>query len=169
MTLAELPAVNATLNGLSTVLIATGWLMIRSERKRAHAACMISAVVTSSAFLACYLVYHANVGSVHFTDRSVARPIYFTLLISHLMLAFTVVPLVVATLVPAIRARWQRHRRIARLTLPVWLYVSVTGVIVYLMLYQWFPSAEIPSKLHPRATSAVPAGAMPRVVVQNAR
>ena len=151
MTIADLPALNASLNGLSTLFIAAGWVCILREKKVAHAACMGLAVVTSAAFLTCYLIYHAKVGSIRFTDHSVARPIYFFLLITHIMLAFATVPLVAAAIAPALRARWASHRRVTRWTLPVWLYVSVTGVIVYFMLYQWFPSDEIRTKLRPMA------------------
>lgn len=147
MTVAELPAINASLNGLSTLFITAGWICILRERKVAHATCMGLAILTSSAFLTCYLIYHAKVGSIRFTDQSLARPIYFALLLTHVVLAFATVPLVIAAVVPALRAQWGTHRRVTRLTLPVWLYVSVTGVIVYFMLYQWFPSDEIRTKL----------------------
>ncbi len=152
MTLADYPPLNASLNALSTVFISAGWLCIRAERKLAHIVCMSVAIVTSSAFLTCYLIFHYSIrGSIRFTDHSAARPIYFVLLITHIMLAFTTVPLVICTVIPALRARWLAHRRIARYTMPIWLYVSVTGVIVYFMLYQWFPSDEIKTKLAPAA------------------
>jgi uncharacterized membrane protein YozB (DUF420 family) len=127
---------NATLNGASAVLIATGRVLIGRKQVRLHRACMIAAVVTSSIFLACYLYYHAHVGSVHFPGQGWVRSLYFTILISHTILAATVVPLVLLTLSYALRERFDKHRRIARWTFPVWLYVSVTGVIVYIMLYQ---------------------------------
>src|SRR5215469_15265379 len=130
------PALNATLNGASAVLIATGRVLIGRKQVRLHRACMIAAVVTSSIFLACYLYYHAHVGSVHFPGQGWVRSLYFTILISHTILAATVVPLVLLTLSYALRERFDKHRRIARWTFPVWLYVSVTGVIVYIMLYQ---------------------------------
>jgi uncharacterized membrane protein YozB (DUF420 family) len=133
------PALNATLNGVSAILIATGRTLIRSHRRKKvqlHRACMISAVVTSSLFLVSYLYYHAHVGSVRFPGQGWVRPVYFALLISHTLLAATVVPLVLLTLTAALRGRFQRHRRIARWTYPIWLYVSLTGVVVYIMLYR---------------------------------
>ncbi|HEV2097153.1 MAG TPA: DUF420 domain-containing protein [Chthoniobacterales bacterium] len=145
MTIADLPAVNATLNFTSTVFISAGWYLIRRGHWRRHIACMITAVLSSSLFLAGYLVYHAHVGekSTHFTAGGMVRPIYFAMLISHILLAFLTLPLVIATLVPVFRRRWERHRRIARWTMPIWLYVSVTGVLVYFMLYHWFPPPNL--------------------------
>ncbi|MBA3881491.1 MAG: DUF420 domain-containing protein [Chthoniobacterales bacterium] len=141
MTISDLPALNACLNFLSTIFIGAGWYSIRCGYWRQHVACMITAVISSSAFLVSYLVYHAHVGekSTHFMADGIVRPVYFTLLITHVLLAIIILPLVIATLIPALRRRWEKHRRIARWTMPVWLYVSVTGVLVYLMLYQWFP------------------------------
>ena len=130
------PAVNAALNGASAVLIATGRILIGHKLVRMHRACMIAAVVTSSIFLACYLYYHAHVGSVHFPGQGWVRPVYFAILISHTVLAAAVVPLVLLSLSYGLRARFDRHRRISRWTFPVWLYVSITGVIVYIMLYR---------------------------------
>ncbi len=130
------PALNATLNGASAVLITTGRALIRRKKVRLHRACMIAAVATSTLFLASYLYYHAHVGSVRFPGQGWVRPVYFTLLISHTLLAASVVPLVSLALIAALRGRFERHRRIARWAYPIWLYVSVTGVIVYLMLYQ---------------------------------
>lgn len=130
------PALNATLNGASAVLIATGHTFIRRNNMRMHRACMLAAVFTSSIFLASYLYYHAHVGSVHFPGTGLARSLYFTLLISHTLLAAAVPPLVITTLVFALRQKFDRHQRIARWTYPIWLYVSVTGVLVYLMLYK---------------------------------
>ncbi|MDQ6626432.1 MAG: DUF420 domain-containing protein [Verrucomicrobiota bacterium] len=141
MTISDLPATNAIFNAISTVFISAGWWLIRRGHWRQHVACMITAVISSTAFLASYLVYHAHVGekSTHFTAGGIVRPIYFAILISHVLLAIIILPLVIATLVPAFRRRWEKHKRIARWTMPIWLYVSVTGVIVYLMLYRWFP------------------------------
>ncbi len=152
MTIAEFPALNATLNGASTLFIAAGWALVRRELKTAHIVCMCAAIVTSSAFLACYLYFHYHVpgGSIHFDyPNAAAKWVYFPLLITHVMLAFGVVPLVAASVVPALRQRWGAHRAVSAYTMPIWLYVSVTGVIVYLMLYRWFPSSEIETKLHP--------------------
>ena len=130
------PALNATLNGASAVLIAAGRALIGRGNVRWHRACMIAAVITSSVFLACYLYYHAHVGSVRFPGQGWVRPLYFAILISHTVLAAAVVPLVLLSLSYGLRARFDRHRRISRWTFPVWLYVSVTGVMVYIMLYQ---------------------------------
>jgi uncharacterized membrane protein YozB (DUF420 family) len=130
------PVLNATLNGVSAVLIMTGRTLIRRKRVLQHRACMIAAVATSSLFLMSYLYYHAHVGSVHFPGQGWVRPVYFTLLISHTLLALTVVPLVLLALAAALGRRFERHRRIARWAYPIWLYVSITGVVVYIMLYQ---------------------------------
>ena len=136
MTVSDLPALNATLNATSAVLLTTGWILIRRGRIAQHRAVMIAAVCTSILFLISYLVYHAQVGSVRFTKQGPIRAVYFTILLTHTVLAVAIVPLVLVTLTRALRARYERHRRIARWTMPIWLYVSVTGVIVYLMLYQ---------------------------------
>jgi protein SCO1/2 len=132
-----LPAVNATLNGSCALLLALGWFFIRSGRWRGHAVCMSLGVVVSAVFLGCYLVYHYYVGSVGFRGVGGLRLAYFTILISHTILAtFGVVPLVSLTLIEALRRKFDRHARIARVTFPIWMYVSITGVVIYLMLYQ---------------------------------
>jgi putative membrane protein len=136
MTLHDLPAVNATLNALSGILLIMGFVSIRARRIKWHRLCMIAAFVTSSIFLVCYVIYHAQVGSVRFTRQGFVRPLYFSILITHVTLAATVVPLAVITLLRGLRAQYPRHRAIARWTFPVWLYVSVTGVLVYVLLYQ---------------------------------
>jgi uncharacterized membrane protein YozB (DUF420 family) len=145
MTITDLPAVNASLNLISTVFISMGWYLIRRGAWRRHVACMITAVISSTFFLAGYVVYHAHVGekSTHFGGGGLVAVIYFTMLISHVLLAFVTLPLVIVTLVPVFQRRWDRHRRIARWTMPIWLYVSVTGVLVYLMLYKWFPPPNL--------------------------
>jgi uncharacterized membrane protein YozB (DUF420 family) len=130
------PALNATLNGASAVLITTGRALIRRKKIKLHRACMIAAVFTSSLFLSSYLYYHAHVGSVRFPGQGWVRRAYFALLISHTVLAAAVVPLVLLSLIAALRGRFERHRRIVRWAYPIWLYVSVTGVVVYVMLYQ---------------------------------
>jgi len=135
MSLADLPALNAVLNGTSAVLLAVGYVLIRQRRIAAHRACMLLALVTSAAFLASYLTYHYHVGSVAYRGAGWARPVYFTILITHTILAVAVVPLALVTVTRALRERFDRHVRIARLTLPIWFYVSVTGVVIYLMLY----------------------------------
>ena len=133
----RLPAVNATLNGTCALLLALGWVLIRAGNVRGHAATMIACVAVSALFLACYLVYHFQVGSVPFRGVGPVRLVYFTILLSHTLLAtFGVVPLVALTLTRALRRRFDRHARIARVTFPIWMYVSVTGVVIYLMLYQ---------------------------------
>jgi putative membrane protein len=145
MNVNELPAVNATLNALSTLFIVAGWTMIRMERKVAHALFMASALITSAAFLACYLVYHfLKEGHVtRFTHPGWPKALYFFILGTHTPLAVVALPLLALTVIPAIRQRFDAHKRMARWTLPVWLYVSVTGVLVYFMLYVWFPSGKI--------------------------
>ena len=136
MTLHDLPAVNAALNALSGILLIVGYVFIRARWINWHRRCMIAAFVTSSVFLVCYVIYHAQVGSVRFTRQGFVRPLYFSILITHVTLAATVVPLAVMTLLRGLRAQYPRHRAIARWTFPVWLYVSVTGVLVYVLLYQ---------------------------------
>jgi uncharacterized membrane protein YozB (DUF420 family) len=135
-----LPHLNAILNGTSAVLLFAGYTFIRSRNVAAHRACQVSALVVSLLFLASYLTYHYYHGATRFQGAGLARPIYFTILISHTILAVVIVPLVIVTFYRALRQDFVRHRRIARVTLPLWLYVSVTGVIVYLMLYHIYPS-----------------------------
>ena len=135
-----LPHVNACLNGTSAVLLFTGYTFIRSRNVAAHRACQIAALIVSLLFLASYLTYHYHHGSTRFQGAGIVRPIYFTILTSHTILAIVIVPLVALTFYRALRNDFARHRRIARITLPLWLYVSITGVIVYLMLYQIYPS-----------------------------
>jgi uncharacterized membrane protein YozB (DUF420 family) len=138
------PVINASLNGASTVLLLTGRWFISRRRIAAHRVFMLSAFVASTLFLISYLYYHAHlyyyahVGSVHFQGTGWSRPVYFTVLISHVVLAIVIVPLVIITLSRALRERFDKHRAIARWTFPLWLYVSMTGVLVYFMLYHWF-------------------------------
>jgi len=129
------PAFNATLNATSAVLLSAGYAMIRRGRILAHKSCMGLAFTSSTVFLVSYLIYHARVGSVPFQGRGWIRPIYFTLLASHTILAAAILPLALITLSRALREQFDRHKRIARWTLPLWLYVSVTGVIIYFLLY----------------------------------
>ena len=138
MTYADLPAVNATLNATSAILLTIGWVLIRGGRWRQHRAFMIAAFCTSVLFLISYLTYHAHAGSRHFTGQGAIRAVYFTILLTHTVLAVTIVPLVLVTLSRGLSARYDRHRAIARWTLPLWMYVSVTGVVVYLMLYKLY-------------------------------
>jgi putative membrane protein len=132
----DLPAVNATLNALAGVLLFAGYLLIRNGRVLLHRRCMIAAFATSTLFLVSYLAYHAQVGSVPFTRQGFVRPLYFTILITHVTLAASVLPLALVTLSRGLAARYPQHRRIARWTFPIWMYVSVTGVLVYVLLYQ---------------------------------
>lgn len=134
-----LPAANAVLNGTSAVLLAAGLAFVRRRRLEDHRACMAAAVVVSALFLLSYLVYHAHVGSRPFQGQGWIRPVYFAVLLSHTGLAVAIVPLVLLTLGRALRGRFDRHAAVARWTLPLWLYVSVTGVAIYLMLYRLWP------------------------------
>jgi len=135
---AAFPALNATLNGSCAVLLLTGRRLIKSRRIAAHRAVMITAVIVSSLFLISYVYFHLHVGVIRFRGQGWSRPLYFSILISHTILAIVIVPLVLITLTRGLRERFDRHRVIARWTYPLWLYVSVTGVVVYFMLYHWF-------------------------------
>ena len=132
----DLPGVNATLNAISALLLSVGYFLIRTGRVAQHRACMLAACATSTLFLVSYVVYHLNVGSVAFTRQGPIRVVYFTVLISHIVLAALILPLALVTLLRALRARFAAHAALARWTLPIWLYVSVTGVAVYWMLYR---------------------------------
>jgi len=132
----DLPVVNATLNATAAILLVWGYILIRRRSIVAHRRVMLAAFATSSVFLCCYLVYHYNVGSVRFPRTGMVRTVYLSILATHTALAATVPPLAIITLSRGLRERFDRHRSIARWTLPVWLYVSVTGVVVYWMLYQ---------------------------------
>ena len=136
MSVTDLPALNATLNTISTILLITGWVFIHRGERQKHKACMIAALVTSGLFLTSYVIYHAQVGSVPFRGTGWIRTVYFSVLVPHVILAAAVVPPILITASRGLSAKYDKHRRIARWTLPIWLYVSVTGVIVYLMLYQ---------------------------------
>jgi uncharacterized membrane protein YozB (DUF420 family) len=131
-----LPTLNATLNAIGAILLVLGYLLIRRRRIAAHRACMVAALICSVLFLASYLVYHSLVGSVRFQGAGVVRTVYFSILLSHTVLAAAVPVLALITLVRALKQRFDRHRVIARWTLPIWLYVSVTGVTIYWMLYR---------------------------------
>jgi putative membrane protein len=143
MSVSDLPAINASLNSISTIFIATGWYLIRRGHWRWHIACMIAAVLSSTLFLTGYVIYHMNVGEKSSGYTGWIAAVYFPMLASHILLAFVTLPLVILTLIPAFRRRWDRHRRIARWTMPIWLYVSVTGVLVYFMIYKWFPPPNL--------------------------
>jgi uncharacterized membrane protein YozB (DUF420 family) len=136
LTVTDLPALNACLNATSAALLGTGYVLIRRGRRAAHKRVMLAALASSALFLTSYLVYHAQVGSVRFRGQGPVRTVYFTILLTHTVLAVVIVPLVATTLVPALRGRFDKHRRLARITLPLWAYVSVTGVVIYWMLYR---------------------------------
>lgn len=140
ISVSDLPAVNATLNGLSALLLVAGFVTVRRHRIRRHRALMLSALGMSALFLISYVVYHYFAGTTRFTGQGWVRAVYFVVLTSHTVLAAAIVPLVLVTVYRALREDFHRHRRIARWTFPFWIYVSVTGILVYLMLYQ-LPSA----------------------------
>ncbi len=147
MTLADLPAVNAGLNGLSAIFLTAGYYFIRHGNRTAHRNCMVSGFVSSSVFLACYLTYHVGMrihygkGHTEFLEPQWFRPFYLSILFTHLALALAIVPLVLITLHRAVRQRFELHKRIARWTWPIWMYVSVTGVVFYVLLYHVFPQS----------------------------
>jgi uncharacterized membrane protein YozB (DUF420 family) len=136
MSIADLPAVNATLNGLSALFLLTGYIFIKRGNQAAHKRAMLAALGTSTVFLACYLIYHWNIGSRPFPGQGTARLVYLTILLTHIVLAITILPLALVTTFRGLRSEFGRHVRIARWTFPIWLYVSVTGVVIYVMLYQ---------------------------------
>ena len=145
MSLADLPVVNATLNALSAFFLSCGLYFIRRQNQTAHRNCMVAAFVTSTIFLICYITYHTYVarvlhrGPTRFVDPAWFRPIYLSILASHTLLAVTIVPLAILSLTRGLRARFEAHKRISRWTWPLWMYVSVTGVLIYFLLYQIFP------------------------------
>jgi len=133
----QLPALNATLNGTSAVLLGTGYMLIRNGRRDAHRLVMLAAFTVSILFLISYLIYHSQVGSVHYPHSGTLRVVYLTILSTHTVLAATVPVLAIMTLRRALKGEFVRHRKLAKWTFPIWMYVSVTGVVVYLMLYQF--------------------------------
>ena len=138
MQIQDLPALNATLNGISAILLTTGYVLIRRGRRDLHKRCMLAALTTSALFLTSYVIYHLNTGSRPFPGQGAIRAVYFVILITHVVLAATILPLALTTTARGLLAQYDRHVRIARWTLPLWLYVSVTGVVIYLMLYRLF-------------------------------
>ena len=142
MSLSDLPALNACLNAASTVLLTIGYIFIKQGRQNAHRNCMVGALITSTLFLACYLVYHYNAGRTTFRDPQWFRPYYLISLLTQTVLAIAIVPMVMVTVFHALRKKWDSHKRLARWTWPVWMYVSVTGVLIYLLLYQIFPQSR---------------------------
>ncbi len=161
MTIMDLPAVNGSLNGLSAVFLGFGYFFIKRGNRTAHRNCMIAAFITSTIFLACYLTYHTYLGVVlhrgptRFLDPAWFRPIYLTILLTHTVLAVVIVPLVFMTLSRALKERFDRHKKIARWTWPLWMYVSVTGVLIYFLLYQIFPQHQETAADPGAATAAV--------------
>ena len=138
MQVSDLPALNATLNGLAAIFLMVGYVQIRRGHRDVHKRCMLAALVTSALFLVSYVIYHLNVGSRPFPGQGVIRVIYFSILITHVVLAAATLPLALVTAARGLKGQYSRHVRIARWTLPIWLYVSVTGVVIYLMLYQMY-------------------------------
>lgn len=138
MHVSDLPELNATLNTACTILLLSGWVAIKLKKKATHIAFMILALLTSTAFLTSYLIYHYYAGHVPFRGTGAIRTVYLTMLLTHVVLAVVNLPMVILTVIPALRSRFDRHKKIARWTFPIWLYVSVTGVLVYLMCYHWY-------------------------------
>ena len=138
MGISDLPALNATLNAIASVFLITGYVLIRRGHRLAHKRCMLGALVTSALFLTSYVIYHLNAGSRPFPGQGTARVVYFTILLTHVPLAAAILPLALTTTARGLWSQYDRHVRIARWTLPLWLYVSVTGVAIYLMLYQFY-------------------------------
>ena len=134
----DLPAVNATLNGVAGLCLLTGYILIRKGEWQAHKRCMLAAMGASSLFLISYVIYHLNAGSRPFAGSGAVRVVYFLILITHIILAATILPLALVTTARGLKSQFERHRRIARWTFPLWMYVSVTGVVIYLMLYQMY-------------------------------
>jgi putative membrane protein len=142
MSVSDLPALNATLNAISTVFLTVGYIFIKRGLKDAHRNCMVAAFTTSCVFLICYVLHKVLVRGVHtpFGGQGAVRTFYYVMLFTHIVLAMAIVPLILITLSRALKARWEHHKKIARWTWPLWMYVSVTGVLVYLMLYKWYPA-----------------------------
>ena len=138
MQISDLPAVNATLNAIAAIFLTAGYVLIRRGRRELHKRCMLAALTASAVFLVCYVIYHANTGSRPFPGQGVIRVVYFAILITHVILAAAILPLALITAARGLTAQYDRHVRIARWTLPLWLYVSVTGVVIYLMLYRMY-------------------------------
>ncbi len=154
MTIQDLPLINACLNALATVFLTLGYLFIRKGNKTAHKKCMISAFLISAVFLTCYLIYHFNTEVVtSFVNPTWFRPIYLVILVTHIILAVVILPLIFMTFSRALNGRYESHKKIAKWTWPLWMYVSITGVLIYLLLYQIFPqSKSIPSVQKPSST-----------------
>ena len=143
MAVSDLPAINATLNGAATCLLAWGYVAIRLGQRERHKRLMIAALVVSAAFLVCYLIYHYHVGSKPFPNLGWIKTVYLIILVPHIILAAVMVPMILKTFWHAFRSEWEPHKKIARWTFPIWMYVSITGVLIYLMLYVWFAPGEL--------------------------
>lgn len=135
----DLPLINASLNFLSTLLLISGFIAIKKKKEDTHKKLMIAAFVTSAVFLACYLYYHFTAGHFKFTGEGLLRTVYFIILIPHILLAMVMLPMILMTFNHAFKSRWEKHKKLAKFTFPIWLYVSFTGVILYLYIYVWFP------------------------------
>jgi uncharacterized membrane protein YozB (DUF420 family) len=138
LTISDLPALNATLNGIAAILLISGYLLIKRGYREQHKWCMLGALTTSALFLVSYVTYHANAGSRPFPGQGPIRLVYFAILITHVILAAVIVPLALVTATRGLRSQFDKHVRIARWTFPIWVYVSVTGVVIYLMLYELY-------------------------------
>lgn len=138
MTIQDLPTLNATLNSVATVFLLVGYISIKQGRRETHKRLMIGALVVSAAFLTSYLIYHYNVPSKKFPELGWIKTLYLLILIPHIILATVMVPMILKTFWHAYKEEWEKHKKIAKITFPIWIYVSITGVIVYFMLYQWF-------------------------------
>ena len=157
MTIQDLPLINACLNGLAILFLTLGFVFIKQGNKTAHRNCMVSAFVTSAVFLTCYLIYHFSTRATRFLDPAWFKPIYLVILFTHVVLAVVILPLIFMTFSRALKARYELHKKIARWTWPLWMYVSITGVVIYLLLYQIFPQ---PNGAKP-ATTPPPAAEQP--------
>lgn len=153
MSIHDLPAVNACLNSISAIFLGFGFYFIKRDLKVAHRNCMIGALISSTFFLTSYVIYHLNAGRTTFSDPSWFRPIYLIILLTHTVLAVVIVPMVLMTVLRARNQQWTRHKAIARWTWPLWMYVSVTGVVIYLLLYQIFPQKSSPAPAQPRSVA----------------
>ena len=135
----DLPLINACLNSLSTFLLISGFIAIKRKKEETHKKFMVAAFITSGVFLACYLYYHFTAGHFKFTGEGTIRTIYFLILVPHILLAMVMLPMIILTFIRAFKGQWEKHKKIARITFPIWLYVSITGVVLYLYIYVWFP------------------------------